>query len=90
MIKDKEILRQECDEIIHALNSLKDDDGVPKNVKIKIEIIISDLKEDTDVSTKVSKSLHNLDEVSEDLNLPSFIRTQIYTISSMLEKLNSQ
>ncbi len=89
MSKSKEHIRQQCDEIIQALTNLKEDDGVPKNVRSKIDTIISDLKDETDLSNKVGKSLHNLDEISEDLNLPPFIRTQIWNVSSMLEKLNN-
>jgi hypothetical protein len=88
MTKTKELMRQQCDEVIQALTVLKDDDGVPKNVRSKIDTIINDLKDDSELSLKVSKSLHNLDEISEDLNLPAFIRTQIWNVSSMLEKLN--
>jgi uncharacterized protein (UPF0147 family) len=88
MTKNKELIKQQCEEVIRALTNLKEDDGVPKNVRSKIELIIVDLSDETELSTKVSKSLHHLDEVSEDLNLPGFIRTQIWNISSMLEKLN--
>ncbi|MGV8141340.1 MAG: UPF0147 family protein [Candidatus Woesearchaeota archaeon] len=88
MTKNDELVKQQCSEIIQALTALKEDDGVPKNVRSKIDTIITDLKDDSEMSMKVSKSLHNLDEISEDLNLPAFIRTQIWNVSSMLEKLN--
>jgi hypothetical protein len=89
MSKNKEHIKQQCEEIIQALTNLKEDEGVPKNVRSKIDTIISDLQDESDLSLKVSKSLHNLDEISEDLNLPPFIRTQIWNVSSMLEKLNN-
>jgi uncharacterized protein (UPF0147 family) len=89
MTKSKEAIRQHTEDIIQALTNLKEDEGVPKNVRNKIDAIISDLKDDSDLSMKVGKSLHNLDEISEDLNLPPFIRTQIWNISSMFEKLNN-
>ena len=85
----KELIKQQCEDIVQALTALKNDDGVPKNVRTKIDLIISDLQDDNDLSMKVGKSLHNLDEISEDLNLPPFIRTQIWNVSSMLEKLNN-
>lgn len=86
---DKQSTINQCEEIIQALTSLKEDEGVPKNVRNKIDTIILDLKDGSELSMKISKSLHNLDEISEDLNLPSFIRTQIWNISSMFEKLNN-
>ena len=81
-------LAESFKEIIEALNNLKTDDALPKNIKIKIDSIIVTLDEDSDLSSKVGKSLHTLDEISEDLNIQPFIRTQIWNISSMLEKLN--
>lgn len=88
MSKHKEQLKEQVNDIIQALTALKEDDGVPKNVRSKIDTIISDLNDESDLSSKVGKSLHSLDEISEDLNIPPFIRTQIWNISSMLEKLN--
>jgi len=88
MVKSKEAIKHQCEEIIEALTALKEDEGVPKNVRIKIDSIIRSLNDESELSMKVSKSLHNLDEISEDLNIPPFIRTQIWNISSMLEKLN--
>jgi uncharacterized protein len=89
MTQSKTALRAQCEEVIQALKSLREDEGVPKNVRSKIDFIINELKDESELSMKISKSLHNLDEISEDLNLPSFIRTQIWNVSSMLEKLNN-
>jgi uncharacterized protein (UPF0147 family) len=88
MSKHTEHLKEQVNDIIQALTALKEDEGVPKNVRSKIDTIISDLNDESDLSSKVGKSLHSLDEISEDLNIPAFIRTQIWNISSMLEKLN--
>jgi len=81
-------LQESVGEISQVLNALKDDEGLPKNIKAKIDEIIIALADDTDLSAKVGKSLHTLDEISEDLNIQPFIRTQIWNVSSMLEKLN--
>ena len=75
-------------EIISTLTMLRDDEGIPKNIKTKISMIITDLNESADISSKVCNSLHKLDEISEDLNIPPFIRTQIWNVSTMLENLN--
>ncbi|MGV8151206.1 MAG: UPF0147 family protein [Candidatus Woesearchaeota archaeon] len=88
MTTNKAKLQEKIDEITKAVNSLKDDESVPKNIKAKLDGIIINLSEEGEISLKVGKSLHVLDEISEDLNIQSFIRTQIWNISSMLEKLN--
>ena len=76
-------------EVIDALLELLEDSTVPKNLKIKISIISNDLQSDKDLSLKVNKSLSELEEISNDVNLPTFVRTQMFGISSMLEELNS-
>ncbi len=81
-------LQENINEILTAVNALKEDESVPKNIKAKLDVILTNLNEECEVSLKVSKCLHILDEVSEDLNIQPFIRTQIWNISSMLEKFN--
>lgn len=81
-------LKEEIEDIQKALNALKEDESLPKNIRAKLDTINDALKEDVDISSKIGKSLHTLDEISEDMNIPAFIRTQIWNISSMLEKLN--
>lgn len=88
MALSKVKLQENIDKIIIAVNALKEDESVPKNIKAKLDIILTTLNEECEASLKVSKCLHILDEVSEDLNIQPFIRTQIWNISSMLEKFN--
>ena len=78
---------REVDTVITSLSEIMDDSTVPRNVRIKIENIINALKEDTELSIKVSKTLSELDEVASDINLQSYTRTQIWNIMSVLEKL---
>jgi uncharacterized protein (UPF0147 family) len=88
MAINKVKFQENLDEIIQALNTLKEDEALPKNVKAKIDNITLVLNEDSEISSRVGQSLHILDEIAEDLNIPPFIRTQIWNISSMFEKLN--
>lgn len=88
MTLNKTKLQENLDEITKALNALKEDEALPKNVKAKIDTINAVLSEDTEISSRVGRSLHILDEIAEDLNIQPFIRTQIWNISSMFEKLN--
>ena len=74
-------------EIIEFINDLQEESSVPRNVKAKLLNITEILKEDSDKSLKVNKALHELDEINDDVNIQSYIRTQIWNIASMLEKL---
>jgi len=75
--------------IEHVLNELKDDITVPKNVRLKVGNIIKVLNEDKEISIKVSKSLNELEEIADDVNLQSYTRTQVWNVISELEKIKS-
>ncbi|MBT6995279.1 hypothetical protein HN865_00875 [Candidatus Woesearchaeota archaeon] len=73
-------------EILEMLSDLQEDDCVPKNVRGRIGCAIEALKcEERSISMKVDASLQELEEVSEDSNVPAFTKTQIYSIVSKLE-----
>jgi len=73
--------------VIEALNELKEDNTVPKNIKAKLDNMIGMLKEDTDDSIKVSRVIHEIEEITEDANMQPYTRTQIFNVVSLLEML---
>ena len=79
----------EVDIVISSLGEIHDDVTVPRNVRAKIESIISALKEEVELSIKINKALNGLDELSSDVNLQAYTRTQIWNIMSVLEKLHN-
>lgn len=80
--------QEQLNNVLEVLTEVAEDSIVPKNVKNKISKVISILKEDTEMSLKISKALQELEEISDDSNLQPFTRTQIWNIISMLEKIN--
>jgi hypothetical protein len=73
-------------EIINALTDLLEDETVPKNVLKKIKTSIDILQNtDEELNVKVHKALNELDELADDVNMPSYVRTQIWNIVSALE-----
>ena len=78
----------EVDIVITSLNEIQEDSSVPRNVRTKIESIVNTLKEHVELSIKINKVLNVLDELSSDVNLQSYTRTQIWNIMSVLEKLH--
>ena len=77
----------ELDSVINSLNEIQLDSIIPRNVRARIDGIISTLKQDMELSIKINKSLNELDEISNDVNLQSYTRTQIWNVMSLLEKL---
>ena len=81
-------MNKEVKEVVVILEELENDTGIPRNVKEKIKNTIRALKEDVDLKISVNKALHELDEISDDPNLQSYTRTQIWNIVSLLEKVS--
>ena len=79
---------QTVEGIIAAISELQDDNTVPKNVKERVHAVIETLKDEKlEVSMRVDKALQILDSLSEDSNLQSYSRTQLWNVVSMLEKI---
>lgn len=72
--------------IVAMLTELRDDKTVPKNVRSKIEKIISFLNDESEKDIRVSKALNELEEIADDVNLESYTRTQVWNVISGLEK----
>lgn len=74
-------------DVLEAIQELQEDVTIPKNIKTKLEEISEILKSKEDVSIRVNKALHELDEISDDTNIQPYARTQIWNIASMLESI---
>ncbi|MBT3416597.1 hypothetical protein HON86_02305 [Candidatus Woesearchaeota archaeon] len=73
-------------EILDLLSELHKDEDIPRNIRKKIGCAIDALNcKERDIFMKVDSSLQELDDVSENSNLPAFTKTQIYSIVSKLE-----
>ena len=70
-------------EIIYTLNELKEDSTISKNIKEKIEKIISFLEQDEALG--VDKAINEIEDMMETNNIPAYTRTQIWNVVSLLE-----
>lgn len=76
----------DIENIIQALSQIKDDRSVPKNIRASCEECVKDLQDkEEELSVRLNSCISTLDEVSNDPNIPSYTRTQIWNIVSMLE-----
>ena len=74
-------------EIMEILTVIEEDNSVPRNVRVKIKSAMC-LLEDTHgaaLNVTFDKILQGLDNLSEDPNLPTYTRTQIWSLVSSLE-----
>ncbi len=76
-------------EVLALLASIEADATVPKNVRVKLKSVILSLEENANpksVAVLFDKVMQELDELSDDPNLPSYTRTQIWNVVSTLER----
>lgn len=73
--------------VVAALRELEADNQVPKNIKAKVASTIAFLQQDSEMSLKVSRAFQELEQLTEDSNMQSDTRMQIFNIMSLLEVL---
>ncbi|HIH05241.1 TPA: hypothetical protein HA281_02570 [Candidatus Woesearchaeota archaeon] len=74
-------------DVITVLGDIASDQNVPRNVRARMQGLLSRMQSPAEQSVKVHDAHNALDEVSGDINLDPFTRTQVYSAISMLEKL---
>ncbi len=80
----------ELDQVIDLLEELQEDTSVSKNVKLKIQAMKEELQgaNADNMSLTVNKILSDLEDISSDVNIPMFVRTQLWSVTSLLESLS--
>lgn len=84
------VIMEQFNEIIMAISELQEDSTLPRNVKTKlteVSQILSTQEQADGASIRINKALDQLSEISDDVNLQAYTRTQIWNIVSMLETI---
>jgi uncharacterized protein (UPF0147 family) len=85
MVQESDISR-----IIELLHELSNDRKVPRNVRSVIDDARKELaRPEENLPTKINTTVSMLDEISNDPNIQSYTRTQIWNLVSMLEAVES-
>jgi|GEM_PF-2047380 len=75
------------DNLLQALDAMRqliEDSTVPKNVRSKLQETIM-LLEKANGPLIMCKARENIESLSENLNLESFVRTQLFNVAGLLE-----
>ncbi|MGV8168608.1 MAG: UPF0147 family protein [Candidatus Nanoarchaeia archaeon] len=74
---------------LDILREMQQDNTISKNVRFKVGVMQKELEScpKEELSLRVNKILSELEELSSDMNLPMFVRTQIWSLTSILEPL---
>ena len=70
------------------LNKLAANLSTPKNIRKNITDLINDLKTtDYPVSVRAANAISLLDDITQDPNVPSYVRTSLWQAVSTLENI---
>lgn len=76
------------DEIISMLKEISEDQNASKNLKSKVNSIINILSAEEELSLKLNKASHELDELASNNDIDSYTRTQLLGVVSALETVD--
>ena len=80
--------KQSLENAIQTLNQLATSHSTPKNFKKTINDLINDLKlEEYSISVRAANAISSLDDITQDPNVPSFVRTSLWHAVSVLESI---
>ena len=73
---------------VATLNQIATNPSTPKNIRKNIADIIKELKSDEySISVRAANTISLLDDVTQDPNLPSYVRTSLWQAVSTLESI---
>jgi len=80
--------KQAMKEAIDTLNLIISTNSTPKTIKKSITDLVADLvKEEYSLSVRAANTISSLDDVTQDPNMPSYVRTQLWQAVSKLESI---
>ena len=80
--------KQAMESAIQTLNQLATSQSTPKNFKKTISELIIELQTDEySISVRAANAISSLDDITQDPNVPSFVRTTLWQAVSVLESI---
>jgi len=80
--------KEAFDNAMQTLNQLATSHSTPKNFKKTINDLINDLRlEEYSVSVRAANAISALDDITQNPNIPSFVRTSLWQVVSILESI---
>jgi len=82
--QNKETLQNAID----TLNQVATNPSTPKNIRKTIQDLANDLKsEELSMSVRASNTISMLDDITQDPNMPSYVRVTLWQAVSTLENI---
>ena len=88
-MEDKEKKNQDAfNKAIETLNQLATSSSTPRNIRKDIVDLVTNLKsQEYSVSVRASNAISVLDDITQDPNMPSYVRVNLWQAVSALESI---
>ena len=84
----KEENKKFLDGAMSSLDQLSTSPSTPRNIRKIIASLLEELKsEEYSMSVRAANTTSLLDDITQDPNMPSYVRTSLWQIVSMLENI---
>jgi hypothetical protein len=78
------------EDIIEELEFLSEDEDLPQSVLEKVTTVLQGLRNTDELSMAVNKAMNELEDVTDDVNIPTFVKTQLWGVMSKLSALEAE
>ncbi|MBI4052451.1 MAG: UPF0147 family protein [Candidatus Diapherotrites archaeon] len=83
-------LKKEVEDCLGLMEEILSDRSVPRNIRAVIEDAKAKASAFEDGGVNFSGAIYLLDDISNDINMPSHTRTEIWTLISLLEAVKEK
>ena len=85
---DKNQNQESLQNAMDTLNQVATNPSTPKNIRKNIQDLANDLKsEELSMSVRASNAISMLDDITQDPNMPSYVRVTLWQAVSTLESI---
>ena len=88
MVETKSQNTETLNQAIVTLEEIASNPSTPKNIKKSIGDLVAELKkQEQPVSVRASSAISLLDDITQDANMPSYVRVTLWQAVSTLERI---
>lgn len=81
---------QELSAVSELMEAVLSDNSVPRNIRAVVDSALQKIRSPEEKAVAVSTAIYQLDDISNDINMPSHTRTEIWGIISELESIKEK
>ncbi|HIH21936.1 MAG: UPF0147 family protein [Candidatus Diapherotrites archaeon] len=76
--------------VVELMDSVIADNSVPRNIRAAVDEARQKIESSEEKGVSITTAIYRLDDISNDINMPSHTRTEIWGIISELEALKEK